>query len=77
MSHVLLAKSRQFEDSIRFSALMFSAEINKLAGNQEEYFKDILACQPFLNKLKSDRVIYVLYHHLGYYHSISHEFWRR
>jgi tetratricopeptide (TPR) repeat protein len=74
MSHVLLAKSRQFEDSIRFSALMFSAEVNRLAGNQEEYFTDILACQPFLNKLKSDRVIYTLYHHLGYYHSISHEF---
>ncbi len=74
MSHVLLAKSRQFEDSIRFSALMFSAEVNRLEGNQEEYFKDILACQPFLNKLKSDRVIYTLYHHLGYYHSIAHEF---
>lgn len=74
LSHLLLSKSRQFEDSIRFSALMFSAEINRLEGNQDEYFKDILACQPFLNKLKSDRVIYTLYHHLGYYHSISHEF---
>jgi tetratricopeptide (TPR) repeat protein len=74
MSHVLLSKSRQFEDSIRFSALMFSAEVNRLSGNQEEYFKDILSCQPFLNKLKSDVVIYTLYHHLGYYHSVSHEF---
>ncbi len=74
MSHVLLVKSRQFEDSIRFSALMFSAEVNRLLGDQEEYFKDIISCQPFLNKLKSDIVIYTLYHHLGHYHSISHEF---
>jgi tetratricopeptide (TPR) repeat protein len=74
LSHILLVKSRRFEDSIRFSALMFSAEMNNLCGDQDEYFRDILACQPFLNKLKSDRVKFVVYHHLGNYHSLSHEF---
>lgn len=74
MKHVLLQKSRVFDDSIRFSALMYSAEINEIQGNQEEYFRDILACQPFLNKLSSDEVTYKIYRHLGYYHSYSLEF---
>lgn len=74
MKHVLLQKSRVFDDSLRFSALMYSAEINEIQGNQEEYFRDILACQPFLNKLRSDEVTYKIYCHLGYYHSYSHEF---
>jgi tetratricopeptide (TPR) repeat protein len=74
LSHVLLVKSRRFEDSIRFSALMYSAEINNLCGDQDEYFREILACQPFLNKLSSDRVKFAIYHHLGNYHSFSHEF---
>ncbi len=74
MKHVLLAKSRVFNDSIRFSALMFSAEVNRLQGNQDEYFRDVVACQPLLNKLKSQEIIYSIYHHLGFYHSFSHEF---
>lgn len=74
MKHVLLQKSRDFDDSIRFSALMFSAEVNEIQGNQEEYFRDVLACQPFLNKLNSDEITYKIYRHLGYYHSYSMEF---
>lgn len=74
MKHVLLAKSRIFNDSIRFSALIYSAEVNRLQGNQDEYFRDVVACQPFLNKLRSEEIIYTIYHHLGYYHSVSHEF---
>jgi tetratricopeptide (TPR) repeat protein len=74
MKHVLLAKSRVFDDSIRFSALMYSAEVNRLQGKQDEYFRDVVACQPFLNKLRSEEIIYSIYHHLGYYHSVSHEF---
>lgn len=74
MKHILLQKSRVFGDSIRFSALMFSAEINEIQGNQEEYFRDILACQPFLNKISSDEVTFKIYRHLGYYHSYSLEF---
>jgi len=74
MKHLLLIKSRVFDDSIRFAALMFSAEINEIQGNQEEYFRDILACQPFLNQLSSEQVTYQIYRHLGYYHSYSLEF---
>lgn len=74
MKHLLLAKSRVFDDSIRFAALMYSAEINEIQGNQEEYFRDILACQPFLNQLSSEEATYKIYRHLGYYHSYSLEF---
>lgn len=74
LKHVLLQKSRVFDDFIRFSALMYSAELNEIQGNQEEYFRDIVACQPFLNVLSSDDVTYKIYRHLGYYHSYSQEF---
>ena len=64
MKHVLLAKSRIFNDSIRFSALIYSAEVNRLQGNQDEYFRDVVACQPFLNKLRSEEIIYTIYHQI-------------
>lgn len=66
---VILKKSRSFEDSLRFNALFFSAEIALIQGDNKEYFKKILACQPFLNKLRSDDVLFKVYRHLGYYHS--------
>jgi len=74
LKNILLTKSRSYGDSIRYSALMFSAEINELMGRQEEYFKDILGCQQFLNKLGSDQVTFKIYRHLGYYHSTLLEF---
>lgn len=66
---VILKKSRNFPDSIRFSALFFSARVARLQGNNEEYSRKILACQPFLNELNSDEVRFKVYRHLGYYHS--------
>ncbi len=74
LKHLLLQQSRVFDDSIRFSALMYSAEVNNFQGNQEEYFRDILACQSFLNKVNSEEVTFKIYRHLGYYHSYSLEF---
>jgi tetratricopeptide (TPR) repeat protein len=74
LKDVLLQRSRIFDDSIRFSALMYSAEVNEIVGRQEEYFQDVLSCQPFLNRLNSDEVTYKIYRHLGYYHSHSLEF---
>ncbi len=71
---VLLQKSRVFDDSLRFSALMYSAEVNKLMGRQEEYFRDILGCQSFLSRLNSDEVTYEIFLHLGEYHSSLMEF---
>jgi tetratricopeptide (TPR) repeat protein len=69
IQHVILKESRSFEDSIRFNALFYSAEIAEIQGDNEEYFRKILACQPFLNKLNSDEVLFKVYRHLGYYHS--------
>ena len=72
--HIIVEKSINFEDSIRFNALFFNAEIALLLGDQHDYFKSILACQPFLNKLNSDEVQFKLFRHLGYYHSNMQEF---
>lgn len=72
--NIIVDESINFEDSIRFNALFFNAEIALLLGDQDEYFKSILACQPFLNKLNSDEVQFKLFRHLGYYHSNMQEF---
>jgi tetratricopeptide (TPR) repeat protein len=72
--HIILDKSINFEDSIRFNALFYNAEITLLIGDQDDYFKSILACQPFLNMLNSDEAQFKLFRHLGYYHSSMQEF---
>lgn len=74
IEEVLLRESRNYGDSIRFSALMYSAEISLIRGDLESYFNSILACQPFLNKLKNDEVQFTVYRHLGFYHSSMQEF---
>jgi tetratricopeptide (TPR) repeat protein len=74
LKHIILRESRQYDDSIRFAALLYSAEIELIQGNQEEYFKDILSCQPFLNTIKSKDVQFTVYRHIGYYHSCLLEF---
>lgn len=66
--HVIMLESRNFEDTIRFSALFYNAEVAEMIGDQDEYFRTILACQPFLNKLNSDEVRFKLFRHLGSYH---------
>ena len=74
IKEIILAESRNYDDSIRFNALFYYAEIAQINGNQEEYFNTILACQPFLNKLKSEEFKFKVYRHLGYYHSNMLEF---
>jgi len=74
IEEVLLRESRNFDDSIRFSALVFSAEVTLIRGDLDSYFSTILACQPFLNNLKSDDVQFTVYRHLGFYHSSMQEF---
>ena len=72
--HIIVDESINFEDSIRFNALFYNAEIALMIGDQHDYSKSILACQPFLNKLNSDKVQFKLFRHLGYYHSNMQEF---
>ena len=74
ISHVLLKESRNHEDSIRFKALFYYAEIAQIKGDQLEYNKTILACQPFLNTLNTEEVQFKIYRHLGAYHSSNLEF---
>lgn len=71
---VLIDESKSMDDSIRFTALFYQAQIAEIRGDLDEYFNTILACQPFLNKLKGDDVQFQVYRHLGYYHSNQQEF---
>ncbi len=71
---VILAESRVFDDTIRFNALFYNAEIAFIKGDLDEYFRTILACQPFLNKLQSEDIRFKIYRHLGYYHTNMQEF---
>ena len=71
--HLIVKASRVFNDSVRFEALYFDDEVANITGNQGEYFKRILECQPFLNKLPSSNVVYRIYSHLGVYHSHQQE----
>ncbi len=72
--HVLLQDSHILDDSIRFSALFYFAEVSLLVGNLEEYHNTILECQPYLNILDSKDVEFKIFRHLGYYHSYMQEF---
>ena len=71
---VILRESRNFEDSIRFNALFFNAEVAFILGDLDEYHNTILACQPFLNKLKTIDIQFRVFRHLGYYHSSMQEY---
>ena len=71
---IILDRSRSFDDSLRFSALFYNAEVAEIIGDQDEYFRTILACQPFLNKLNSDEIRTKLFRHLGYYHNSMQEY---
>lgn len=74
LKDIILSESRNYDDSIRFNALFFCAEIAQINGDQKEYSSKILACQPFLNKLQSDDFKFKVYRHLGYYHSDNLEY---
>lgn len=74
LKSVILDKSRVFNDSLRFAALFFNAEMDLINGNREAYFKSVLGCQSFLNKIGSENVHFLIYLHLGNYHSLISEF---
>ncbi len=71
---IILEESRVFYDITRFNALFYNAEIAFIKGDLDEYYKTILACQPFLNKIESEDVRFKIYRHLGYYHTSMQEF---
>lgn len=73
IKNIILNESRVFDDTTRFNALFFNAEVSYLRGNQDEYFKTILECQPFLNRLNTDEIKFKLFRHLGYYHTSMQE----
>lgn len=74
LKSIILDKSRIFNDSLRFTALLFNAEMDQINGNREAYFKAVLGCQSFLNRIGSEETHYQIYLHLGNYHSLINEF---
>ena len=74
LRHVLKETSKDLDDSTRFSALIYYAEIAEITGDQQEYYETILSCQPFLNLLDNDDVKFKVYRHLGNYHTRMQEF---
>jgi tetratricopeptide (TPR) repeat protein len=71
---VLLRKTKRYEDSLRVAVLLFSAEINDILGNHQEYVRDIEASQLFMIQPLSERMKFRLYNHLGNCKSLEHEF---
>jgi tetratricopeptide (TPR) repeat protein len=69
LKNVILEKSKTLNESYRFKALLYSAEIAEIEGNQIEYFKDIIALQPFLDKSTSEEIQFEVYRHMGFYYS--------
>ncbi len=69
ISHVILQRSRNLDDLQRFKALLFTIQIEEIEGNQENFYKDILALEPFINKLSSKEVKFEIYKYLGLYQS--------
>jgi len=72
--NVLLLKSEYFTIKSKFEALLFSAEISEIQGDQDRYFRDILTLQPLLNKAHSEETKFEVYRHLGFYYSSSQSY---
>ncbi|MBI1836984.1 MAG: tetratricopeptide repeat protein [Flavobacteriia bacterium] len=74
ISHVILQKSRNLGNLQQFKALLFTIQIEEIEGDQESFFKDILALEPFLYKLSSKEVKFEIYKYLGCYYSSTLKF---
>ena len=74
IKNVIVKKSIPLSSYIQFKALLYSAEIAEIQGNQEESFRNILALQPLLSKCKSEETQFEVYYHLGFYFSSSLNF---
>lgn len=74
LRYVLMKESRKLDDSIRFKALFYFAEIANIRGDRDEYYNTILECQPFLHSVKDDDVQFKIYRHLGAYHSSEQDY---
>lgn len=74
LRNILLDLSYSEGDSARFCALVFDAEIDKIHGDKEVYYKKVLALQPYIDKLTSNKVRIEVYQRIGDYHLYHREF---
>lgn len=70
---LLISSSIVFNDSIRLSALLFKAETSLLNGDRSSYFKYVLECQPFLNRVNNEAIQLEINRHLATYHLLTKE----
>jgi tetratricopeptide (TPR) repeat protein len=65
---VLTKRGAKLNESFRIRALLFSAEVNELRGNQDAYYRDVLACLPYLAKTQPIDIGCMINRQLGYYY---------
>lgn len=73
LKNVIVSQSIILNDSSRLAALLFKAEIELLTGNRDAYFKTVLSCQPFLNRVSNDDIQMEIFKHLSNYHILNKE----
>lgn len=71
ISHEILKNGRLQGKENRFKGLLYAISIDEIQGDQENLFKDILALEEFLKKLKDKKQIVDIYKYLGYYYSLT------
>jgi len=65
---VLTTRSSKMKETFRIRALLFSAEVNELHGNQDAYYRDVLACLPYLSTEQPVDIGFMINRQLGYYY---------
>lgn len=65
---VLTTRSSKMKETFRIRALLFSAEVNELRGNQDAYYRDVLACLPYLSTEQPVDIGFMINRQLGYYY---------
>jgi tetratricopeptide (TPR) repeat protein len=70
----IILTSASLDDSVRFAALIYDAELDKSNGNKELYYSKIVSLQPYLNKISFKKVRLEIYQRLGEFHQYSRAF---
>lgn len=73
LKDVLVSTSIVLDDSSRVAALLFKADMEQITGNRVAYFSTVLSCQPFINRINSDKIQIEIFKHLSNYHILNKE----
>lgn len=73
LKDVLVSTSIVLNDSSCVAALLFKADMEQITGNRAAYFSTVLSCQPFINRINSDKIQIEIFKHLSNYHILNKE----